>query len=102
MKSLLNEGPKLLSSEVFRIAQTFMKPDCQPTGPPPFHHAWFNEVGRLLVDMISYILGLKTSEFVDETVLVLLSIFTPGQPPAIKYDYASFIAEKIHGQFMNL
>ena len=35
-------------------------------------------------------------------VLVLLSTFTPGQPPAIKYDYASFIADKIHSQFMNL
>jgi len=52
--------------------------------------------------MIATILGFRSSEFVDEMVLVLLSTFTPGQPPTIKYDYASFITDKIHGQFMNL
>ena len=44
----------------------------------------------------------NTSEYVDELTLVLMSIFTPGQPPAIKYKYAAFIAEKIHDQFMRL
>ena len=34
--------------------------------------------------------------------LVLLSIFTPGQPPAVKYDYATIIANKTHDQFINL
>ena len=52
--------------------------------------------------MISYILGFKTSEYIDETTLVLLSIFTLGQPPAIKYNYAKFIANKIHDQLLNL
>lgn len=52
--------------------------------------------------MIWVILGFRSSEYVDEIVLVLLSTFTLGQPPAIKYDYASFIAHKIHAQFMNL
>jgi len=52
--------------------------------------------------MISYILGFKTSEIVDETVFVLLSMFTPRQPPAAKYDYATFIADKIHEQFMSM
>lgn len=62
MKFLLDEGPKLPSSEIAQIAQVFKKPNCQPIEPPPFHYAWFNEVGKLLVDMISYILGFKTSE----------------------------------------
>ena len=52
--------------------------------------------------MISSILGFKTSEFFDETILVILSMFTPRQPPAVKYDYASFIANKINEQFINL
>jgi len=52
--------------------------------------------------MISVILGFRSSEYVDEMVLVLLSAFNPRQPPAIKYDYASFIADKIHAQFTNL
>ena len=53
-----------------------------------------------MVDMISYILGCKTGEFVDETVFLLLTMFTPAQPPAVMYDYATFIANKIHEQFM--
>jgi len=52
--------------------------------------------------MIAVIFRFRTIEFVDETILVLLSTFILGQRPAIKYDYASFIADKIHGQFMNL
>jgi len=47
-----------------------MRPDRQPQGPPPYLHVWFNEIGKLIVDMISFILGFKTSEFVDETTLV--------------------------------
>jgi len=60
-----------------------MQPDFQPRQPPPYLHVWFNEIGRLLVDMISYILGFNTSEYVDETVLVMLFMFAPGQPPAV-------------------
>ena len=56
----------------------------------------------MLIDMISYILGFKTSEIVDETVFALMSMFTPRQPPAVKYDYATFIANKIHEQLLNL
>ena len=47
-------------------------------------------------------MGFNTSEFVDHLILVLLSIFTPGQPPAVRYDFASYIADKIHDQFMRL
>ena len=79
-----------------------MRPYFQHRGPPSYVHAWFTEAGRFIIDMISYILGFKTSEHVDETALVLLSIFTLGQPPAVKYDYATFIADKIYEQFMSM
>lgn len=52
--------------------------------------------------MIFLIMGFKTSEFIDDVTLVLLSIFTPGHPLAVKYDYASYIANKIHDQFLRL
>ena len=52
--------------------------------------------------MISFILGFKTSEFVDATIFVMLSMFTLGQPSVVKCDYASFIANKINEQFINL
>jgi len=102
MGFLLEQGSQLSNAKIARIAKLFMKPECPPQGPPPYLYVSFNETGRILLDMISMILGFRSNEFVDEMVLVLLSAFTPGQPPAIKYDYASFIANKIHGQFMNL
>ena len=78
MGYLLEQGSKLSTVEIGRIAKFFMRPDCQPREPPPFHHVWFNEAGRFIIDMISYVLGFKTSEYVDEITLVLISIFTPG------------------------
>ena len=78
MKHLLDNASSFLDPKIERIAKTFMKADCQPKEPPPFLYDHFNEVGKLLVDMISYVLGFKTSEHVDETVLVLLSSFSQG------------------------
>lgn len=52
--------------------------------------------------MISSVLGFKTSEHIDETMLVLLSAYSPGQPPSVKYNYAKFIANKIHDQLVKL
>jgi len=102
MKYLLDEGSKLSNSEIARIAKTFMRADRQPTKPPPFLYDNFNEVFKLLVDMISSVLGFKTSEHIDETMLVLLSAYSPGQPPAVKYNYAKFIANKMHDQLVKL
>ena len=102
MKYLLDEGPKLSISEIACISKVVMKADHQPTEPPPFLYVNLNEVGKLLVDMISYVLGFKTSEHIDETILVLLSAYSPGQPPLAKYNYAKFIANKIHDQLLRL
>ena len=52
--------------------------------------------------MIVVVMGFNTSEYVDELTLVFISIFTPGQPPVVKYNYVAFIAEKIHDQFTRL
>jgi len=101
MKHLLDLTLKLSSKEVTRIAKTFM-PSKFFSASPPYHHAWFDETSRLLIDMISYILGFRTSEIVDENVIALVSMFALGQPPAVKYDYPTYIANKIHEQFMNL
>jgi len=58
-------------------------------------------LGRDLADMICPILGYKSIEFVDETVLVIMSMFSPGKPP-VYYDYATYIANKMHEQLMSL
>jgi len=102
MKKLINKASKLSSTEISRIAKMFMSPECFSKYTLPYHHAWFDETGRIIIDMISYIPGFITSEVVDETVFALMSIFSPGQPPSVMYDYATYIANKIHEQFMNL
>lgn len=102
MKHLLEEASWLPSPKIERIAKTFMRADCQPKEHPPFLYVHFNEVGKLLIDMVSYVLSFKTSEYVDEIVLVLLSSFSQGQPPTIKYNYAKFVANKIHDHLIKL
>jgi len=102
MKYLLDQGSKLSTAEIGRIAKLFMSLDCQPRDSPPFHHVWFNEAGIFVIDMISHVLGFKRSEYVDETILALMSIFIPGHPPSIKFEFATFISNKIHEQFMSL
>lgn len=52
--------------------------------------------------MISNVLGYTTSEFVDEIVICFMSIYSLGQAPTIIFDYAKFIVDKIHDQFMRL
>lgn len=89
LRQLLDQASKLSSAEVERISKLFMPPECYSRFTIPYHHAWFTEDGKILIDMISYILGFRTSEIVDETIFALMSMLTPGQPPAIKYDYAT-------------
>ena len=100
MGELLEKSTKLSHEELSHICKTFMFPEHQPKGPPPYGYTFFTNEGRLILNMISCIMGFNTSEYVDQLTLVLLSIFTPGQPPAIKYDFASYIANKIHDQLM--
>jgi len=102
MQHLLDQAGKLSSAQITRITQLFIQSDSQPVRSPPFLHVHLNEVGKILMDMISYTLGYNTTEYVDETILVMLSMFSPGKPPSVQYDYATFIANKIHKQFMNL
>jgi len=59
MGFFLEQGSQFPNSVITQIAQLFMKPDCQPQGPPPYVHSWFTEIGRFILDMISFILGFK-------------------------------------------
>ena len=102
MGYLLEKASQLSQLEVIHIAQNFMLPKHQPKGPPPYLQTFFTETRRIIVDMIALIMGFNTSEYVNDITLVLLSIFTPRQPRVVKYNYATFIANKIHDQFLNL
>ena len=99
---LIKKGGKLSSAQIVKINQLFIQSGSETMRYPPVANAYLNELGKLLVDMISYVLGYRTSEHVDETILAMLSIFSPGKPPAVHYDYAAYIANKIREQLMNL
>ena len=102
MGDLLEKSTNLSQEELNRLCRTFMLQGHQPKSPPPYGYTFFTDMGRLILNMISSVMGFNTSEYVDQLTLVLLSIFTPGQPPTVKYDFSSYIADKIHDQFMRL
>ena len=77
MKNLLDQASKFPSVEIDQIAMLFMPPDCYSRFTIPYLHVAFTEEGKMLIDMISYILGFRTSEIVDSTIFALMSIFTP-------------------------
>ena len=77
MGLLLEKPSQFPNSEITHITQMFMSPKHQPTDPPPYLHAFFTETSKLIVDMLSLVLGFRSSEYVDDITLVLLSIFTP-------------------------
>jgi len=52
--------------------------------------------------MLSCILGYTIDEHVDEVVLAFLSIFYPGKPPTIVYNFSQFLADRIHEHFIGL
>lgn len=62
----------------------------------------FSDLGRYIIEMISSVLGQTTTEFVDEIIVAFMSIYSPGQPPMIMFDYAKFIANNLHDQFMRM
>ena len=78
MSELLEKSANLSLEELNRLCQTFMLPAHQPKGPPPYGYTFFTDVGRIILNMISSIIGFNTSEYVDQLTLVLLSIFTHG------------------------
>ena len=69
---------------------------------PPYSTSKFPEGSRHVISMLSFILGYFTYEFTDESILGFLSTLSPGQPPAMIFDYARFIADSIHHQFTKL
>ena len=81
MEELIEKSNQLTPEKLKSICQIFMLPEHQPKGLPPYGFYYFTMLGRLILNMISFVLGFNTSEYVDEITLVLLSIFTPGQPP---------------------
>jgi len=96
---LLDQFPKLTIATIAEILQTFiMEGRHVPIEPPPYVATIFSPFGQDIVAMISCVLGYTTSEYINEIILAFMSMFTPGHPPAVMYDYAKYIADRMHEQ----
>jgi len=98
---LINQGIKLTDAQITKINQLFINSTSESLKYPPIHHVYLNQLGIDLADMISPILGYNSIEIVDETVLVIMAMFSPGKPP-ICYDFATYISNKINEQLIDL
>ena len=96
MMHLIDQGGKLSSAQIIKINQLFIEPGSQTVRTPLIGNVYFNELGRFLVDMISYVLGYRSTKDADETILAMMPIFSPGKTPSVHYYYAAHIANKIH------
>ena len=87
----------------FHIFQTFMPTYVEiPKINPPYSSSKFPEGSRHIISMMSFILGYFTDEHSDESILGFLSTFVPGQPPAVIFNYAEYIANIIDDQLVKL
>lgn len=100
---LLNRYPTLTSIKLARLYQTFIREEQYiPKDSPPYIYNIFSNLGLEIIEITSNVLDSTTSQFVDEIIIAFTSIYSPGQPPTIMFDYANFIADKMHDQFMRL
>jgi len=86
-----------------QLFQTFIREEKHiPKDHPPYVADIFSPWGYNIVAMISCVLGYITIKYIDEIILAFMSIYTPGQPPATIYDFATFIADRMHEQFTRM
>jgi len=103
IEGLLELYIKLDLPKKSHIFQTFIIEESHTlTDSPPYGATMFSERGRQIITMLSCILGYTTDEHVDEVVITFLSIFFPGKPPTTVYNFAQFIVDRIHEQFIIL
>lgn len=76
--NFLEKSTQLSQAELNRLCETFILQKYQHKNPPPYMSIFFTNTGKIIVDMISTVMGFNTSEYVYELTLVMMSIFTPG------------------------
>jgi len=95
--------PKLSPARLDQIIQTYIVEEkYTPKDPPPYVYTIFSPFGKDILAMISSVLGYTTSEYIDEIILAFIPIYTPRQPPIVIYDYAKFIADRMHDHFLRM
>lgn len=72
-----------------------------PKRNPPYSSTMFLEASGHCISLLSYLLGYRDNQSIDEVILGLLSIFNKDQQSTFMYNYNQFLDDNIHEQFMN-
>ena len=73
-----------------------------PTKDPPYPSSIFPDSTQHIFTILSYLLGCHTDQWVDEAMIGFLSILSSDSKPSVIFNYAQFLADTIHDQFLNL
>lgn len=100
---LFHRFPNLTTAKLAEIIQTFIKEEKYILkDPPPYLSTMFSPFHQDIVAMITSVLNYTTSGYIDEIILAFMSIFTLRQPPAIIYDYAKLIADRMRDRYLRM
>lgn len=73
-----------------------------PTGPPPSLATFLAPSSKIVISMMTQVLGKKEYALLDEVLLgFLASICPPVEGPFIKFNYVQFISYVTHQQFVD-
>jgi len=72
-----------------------------PTTSPLYPSSMFSVKGNQIISALCALLGYYFDQWVDESILGFLSIFSNDEQPTTQFDYSTFLANNIHEQFVN-
>ena len=85
-----------------QIFELFLPPSTQfPTTNPPYPFSMFSTTGNQIISSLCAFLGYYSDQWVDESILGFLSIFSTDEKPTTHFDFSTFLANNIHEQFVN-
>lgn len=84
------------------LSQHATKGSQLPTGPPHYPVTFLASSSKIAVSMMSQVLGKKAYALLDEVLLgFLASIYPPVEGPFLKFNYAQFLFDSMHQQFVD-
>ena len=67
---------------------------------PPYDSSMFPNRTTQITTILSYLLGYNFDQYVNESILGFLSIFSADSKPTVIYKFSQFLAEAIHEQLV--
>jgi hypothetical protein len=85
-----------------QIFELFLPRSAQlPTTNPPYPSSMFSTKGNQVIKSLCALLGYYSDQWVDEPILGFFFIFSTDEKPTTQFDFSTFLANKIHEQFVN-